>query len=319
MNTKIAAITFNPSYDLVGTIETLKNGSVNQVETIGWHAAGKAINVAKVLSDLDLDVTLGGFLGQDNIEGFTSLFQQQSITNRCYAVKGRTRINVKLTESSKQVTDLNFTGFSVTESDWQAFCESSLAWLKEMDLICISGSLAKGIPLAAFSAWMQQVRSFCPRLVFDSSGAALQAGLKLNPWLIKPNQEELSQWAGKPLTCRDEIQAAAISLQQQGIEHVVVSLGSEGALWVTARGCWFAQPLSCNLLSTVGAGDSMVAGLIYALVKGYCIEEAMSFATAVAAQAIEQSGVGITNRIALETLQAKVKIQSVTTPRKDNV
>lgn len=319
MKAKIATITFNPSYDLIGCTETIKKGNVNQVDTIGWHAAGKAINVAKVLRDLDLDVTITGFLGQDNIDGFTTLFQQYRLTNRCLAVNGRTRINVKLTEANKQVTDLNFTGFTVTEEDWQRFCSSSLSWLPEMDVVCISGSLAKGISVEAFSSWMQQVRQCCPRIVFDSSGAALQAGLKIKPWLIKPNQEELSQWAGKVLTHRDEVQAAAIQLQQQGIENVVVSLGSEGALWVSAEGCWFAEPLRCNLVSTVGAGDSMVAGLIYGLVQGYRLEDSMRFATAVAAQAIEQSGVGITSREALQMLQAKVTIQKVTAPRKDNL
>lgn len=318
MNQKIATITFNPSYDLVGATPSLKNGCVNQVDTLGWHAAGKAINVAKVLRDLGLDVTLGGFLGRDNIDGFTTLFQQQAITNRCLAVKGCTRINVKLTEANKQVTDLNFTGFSVTEEDWMEFSESSTAWLQTMEVVCISGSLAKGISVASFSAWMQQIRTVCPRLVFDSSGVVLEAGLKLKPWLIKPNQDELSAWAGKPLTTRIEVEAAAIKLQQQGIDNVVVSLGSEGALWVTAEGCWFAEPLTCNLVSTVGAGDSMVAGLIYGLVQGYCVKEAMSFATAVATLAIEQSGVGIKSREALQVRQAEVTIKSVATLRKDN-
>lgn len=98
MSRRVATITLNPAYDLVGYTAEIERGEVNLVKTTGLHAAGKGINVAKVLKDLGIDVTVGGFLGKENQDGFQLLFSEPGIANRFQVVEGRTRINVKLTE-----------------------------------------------------------------------------------------------------------------------------------------------------------------------------------------------------------------------------
>jgi len=148
-------------------------------------------------------------------------------------VEGRTRINVKLTEENSEVTDLNFSGFTITEQDWQSFVTDSLEWLKDFDMIAISGSLPAGVSLDKFTTWMKQVKTICPKVVFDSSRDALVAGLKAKPWLIKPNDKELEMYVGRKLSTLAEIKAAAMELIDDGIENIVISLGSKGALWVT--------------------------------------------------------------------------------------
>lgn len=117
MSRRVATITLNPAYDLVGFCPEIERGEVNLVKTTGLHAAGKGINVAKVLKDLGIDVTVGGFLGKDNQDGFQQLFSELGIANRFQVVQGRTRINVKLTEKDGEVTDFNFSGFEVTPGD----------------------------------------------------------------------------------------------------------------------------------------------------------------------------------------------------------
>lgn len=101
MNSKhVAAITLNVAYDLMGFCPEIELGEMNRVQTIGLYAAGKGINVAKLLRslDVDVDVTVGGFLGQDNSEGFLQLFSELNLTNRFQLVEGRNRLNIKLTE-----------------------------------------------------------------------------------------------------------------------------------------------------------------------------------------------------------------------------
>ncbi|WP_249443003.1 PfkB family carbohydrate kinase, partial [Escherichia coli] len=105
MSRRVATITLNPAYDLVGFCPEIERGEVNLVKTTGLHAAGKGINVAKVLKDLGIDVTVGGFLGKDNQDGFQQLFSELGIANRFQVVQGRTRINVKLTEKDGEVTE----------------------------------------------------------------------------------------------------------------------------------------------------------------------------------------------------------------------
>ena len=173
MSRRVATITLNPAYDLVGFTPEIERGEVNLVRTTGLHAAGKGINVAKVLK-----------LG---------------IANRFQVVQGRTRINVKLTEKDGEVTDFNFSGFEVTPGDWERFVNDSLSWLGQFDMVCVSGSLPSGVSPEAFTDWMTRLRSQCPCIIFDSSREALVAGLKAAPWLVKPNRRELEIWAGRKL------------------------------------------------------------------------------------------------------------------------
>lgn len=308
---RVATITLNPAYDLVGYCPGIERGEVNLIQTKGLHAAGKGINVAKVLRDLGIDVTVGGFIGQDNQEGFQQLFSTYRIANRFQVVPGRTRINVKLTENDGIVTDLNFSGFTVSPTDWQRFASDSLSWLGQFDMVCISGSLPLGVSQQAFTDWMSRLRNLCPCTIFDSSRETLKAGLKASPWLVKPNRRELENWIGHPLPELQDVICAARRLREQGIIHVVVSLGEDGALWANAYGEWLAKPPAVKVVSTVGAGDSMVGGLIYGLLMQESSEHTLRLATAVAAMAVSQTNVGVTDRSCLATMMARVELKAV--------
>ncbi|OCG64556.1 1-phosphofructokinase, partial [Gilliamella sp. Fer4-1] len=302
MTYRIATITLNPAYDLLGFCPKVELGDVNLVQTNALLAAGKGINVAKVLSDLDVQLTVGGFLGKENRDGFNLLFKSLNVVDKFETIAGRTRINVKLTEESSEVTDLNFSGFTISEQDWQSFVKNSLEWLKDIDMVAISGSLPAGVSLDKFTNWMEQVKAICPKIVFDSSRDALVAGLKAKPWLIKPNDKELEMWIGRKLSTLDDVKKAAMELVNGGVDNVIISLGSKGALWVTKNEAWLAKPPKCQVVSTVGAGDSMVAGLMYGLITEQSIKDTLVFASSVAALSVGQAGVGIAERQAVNNM-----------------
>ncbi|OCG49257.1 MULTISPECIES: 1-phosphofructokinase [Gilliamella] len=308
MTYRIATITLNPAYDLLGFCPKVELGDVNLVQTNALLAAGKGINVAKVLTDLDVQLTVGGFLGKDNRDGFNLLFKTLNVVDKFQTVEGRTRINVKLTEENSEVTDLNFSGFTISEQDWQNFVTSSLEWLKNIDMVAISGSLPAGVSLEKFTQWMKQVKAICPKIVFDSSRDALVAGLKAKPWLIKPNDKELEMWVGRKLPTLDDVKKAAMDLVNGGVDNVIISLGSKGALWVTKHEAWLAKPPKCQVVSTVGAGDSMVAGLMYGLMTEQSIKDTLVFASSVAALSVGQAGVGVSDRQAVNNMLEKIEI-----------
>ncbi|AWR59173.1 1-phosphofructokinase [Proteus mirabilis] len=308
MRRRVATITLNPAYDLVGLSAPIELGEVNRVTTAGFHAAGKGINVAKVLKSLGIDVTVGGFLGKENQDGFQKEFSEAGIANRFQMVEGRTRINVKLTEPNGKVTDFNFSGFEITKQDWTRFVNDTLSWAGQFDMICVSGSVPPSIDLNDFTTWMKRLRSECMCLIFDSSREAFVAGLKALPWLVKPNHHELEIWAGRPLPELSDVVHAAHELRQQGIAHVVISLGEQGAMWVNASGAWMAKPPKCDVVSTVGAGDSMVGGLIYGLMMRQTSEHTLRLATAISALAVSQTNVGITDREQLARMMTEVEL-----------
>lgn len=309
---RIATVTLNPAFDLVGRLARIEIGEVNSVETLGIYPAGKGINVAKVLSDLGLALTVTGFLGEDNQGDFVQAFQQNGLNDEFYRIKGKTRINVKITETEADVTDLNFLGFEVCTNDWRKFTALSQRWHEQFDLVAVCGSLPRGVSPEQFADWLKSLQLQGLKVVLDSSNAALTYGLQAKPWLVKPNRRELEVWANRPLNQLDEIIAAAQQLHESGIENVVISMGEKGSIWLNSEGVLQAQPPRCeNVVSTVGAGDSMVAGLIFGLSQGWSKAETLKLASATSALAVSQSNVGISDRNELEQILQQVKIVDI--------
>ena len=294
---------------MVGRLKRIELGEVNTVETLGLFPAGKGINVAKVLKDLGVDVTVGGFLGEDNQGDFVTLFDKLGLQDKFQRVPGRTRINVKITETEADVTDLNFLGYEISDSAWQQFVADSLAYCKSFDIVAVCGSLPRGVTPDLFADWLKQLHQAGIKVVLDSSNAALTAGLSARPWLVKPNHRELEAWVGYTLNSLEEIVSAAKKLKAQGIANVIISMGAQGSVWLSDEAVIQAQPPKCeNVVSTVGAGDSMVAGLIYGLINGLPQKDTLAFASAVSAFAVSQSNVGISDRTLLEPILNNVNI-----------
>lgn len=309
---KVATITLNAAYDLVGRLAHIELGEVNTVETLGLFPAGKGINVAKVLTDLGLEVAVGGFLGEDNVGDFELMFKKQGLEDKFHRVAGKTRINVKITETEADVTDLNFLGYEISPQAWQQFTADSLAYCLDFDIVAVCGSLPRGVTPELFADWLQQLHRAGVKVVLDSSNAALTAGLKANPWLVKPNHRELEAWIGRSLNSLEEIIAAAKQLSAQGIANVIISMGANGSLWLSGDSVILAQPPKCeNVVSTVGAGDSMVAGLIYGIEQGLSQQDTLAFASAVSAFAVSQSNVGVSDKALLEPILANVKVTQI--------
>ncbi len=309
---KVVTITLNTAYDLVGRLERIELGEVNTVETLGLFPAGKGINVAKVLKDLDVDVAVGGFLGKDNVGDFEHMFKSQGLTDKFQRVFGKTRINVKITETAADVTDLNFLGYQISEQDWKTFVAHSLEYCRQFDIVAVCGSLPRGVTPEQFKIWLSELHDVGVKVVLDTSNAALTAGLKAKPWLVKPNHRELEAWIGKSLNTIEEIIEAAKSLKAQGIANVIISMGANGSIWLSDNAIVQAKPEKCkNVVSTVGAGDSMVAGLIYGIVNNFTQADTLAFASAVSAFAVTQSNVGISDRTLIDPILANVQISII--------
>lgn len=169
-------------------------------------------------------MTVTGFLGRDNQELFCQLFEQLGVQDAFIRIVGATRINVKLVEQNGAVSDINFPGIQVTEADIEAFEATLQRLAQDHDYFVLAGSLPQGISPQRCAGWIAQLRSMNKKVLFDSSRDALLAGLDAKPWLIKPNDEELSQWCGRELTTLTDCQQAAAELAQKQIENIVISM-----------------------------------------------------------------------------------------------
>lgn len=308
---KVVTITLNPALDLTGHLaDSLNVGSVSLVSQSNLHPAGKGVNVAKVLSDLGAQVTVTGFLGKDNQEPFCQLFEQIKAQDCFVRVAGATRINVKLVDKDSQVSDINFPGVEVDQAAIEAFEQTLETLAQDHDYFVMAGSLPRGVTPQQCAKWIEQLHQKGKKVLFDSSRDALKAGLNAQPWLIKPNDEELSELLEKELNTTEECQQAAQTLESKGIENIVISMGAKGVMWLN-QGQWLqSQPPRMQVVSTVGAGDTLVAGLTWGHLNQWSHQDILSFATALSALAVTQIGVGVENPQLVTELQQQIRIQA---------
>ncbi|MCQ4299929.1 1-phosphofructokinase [Pseudomonas songnenensis] len=308
---RVLTVTLNPALDLTVQLPFLRLGEVNRSESLQVHAAGKGLNVAQVLADLGHQLTVTGFLGETNPQAFEQLFAARGFTDEFVRVAGETRSNLKLAETDGRVTDINGPGLAVSEAQ----CDELLARLQRLapahDLVVVAGSLPRGIDSQWFVQLLNSLKALGVRVALDTSGAALRDGLATRPWLIKPNEEELAEARGVDLTGSSALLAEARRLQGEGIEHVVVSQGADGVSWFSPGAALHANPPRVRVVSTVGAGDSLLAGMLHGLLVGWPAERTLAHATAIAAQAVGQVGFGITDTAELAELEAAVRLQSL--------
>lgn len=308
---RVVTITLNPALDLTGSIKSLAVGSVSLADKGSLHAAGKGVNVAKVLSDLGAQVTVTGFLGRDNDGLFKQLFTDMNAKDAFIRVAGATRINVKLVEQNGQVSDINFPGVHVSAQAINEFEKGLFELAKTHQFFVLAGSLPQGISPELCASWIAKLHQMGKKVLFDSSRAALAAGLNAHPWLIKPNDEELSEFVGRELQTTESCQQAATDIATKGIENIVVSLGSKGVMWLQNSEqdtpIWrYAQPPKMQVVSTVGAGDTLVAGLCWGHMQSWPAQQIISFSTALSALAVAQVGVGVPDIEAVKALQKQV-------------
>ncbi|QJI33883.1 1-phosphofructokinase [Pseudomonas sp. ADAK13] len=302
---RILSLTLNPALDLTVRLARLEPGEVNRSEAMITHAAGKGVNVAQVLADLGHQVTVGGFLGEDNPQAFEMLIARRGFTDAFIRVPGETRSNIKIAEQDGRVTDVNAPGPVVSEQAQQALLEQLARIAPAYDAVVVAGSLPRGITPQWFQGLLQQLKNLGLKVALDTSGEALRAGLNAGPWLVKPNTEELADALGHSTDAIRE-------LHQLGVEHVVVSDGAAGVSWYSPGTALHATPPKVSVASTVGAGDSLLAGMLHGLLTFDVPETTLRRATAIAAMAVTQIGFGITDDAQLETLQSGVHVRPLT-------
>lgn len=308
---RILTLTLNPALDLTVQMSRMEPGQVNRSDAMHTHAAGKGVNVAQVLADLGHQLTVSGFLGEDNLQAFEALFAKRGFVDAFIRVPGETRSNLKLAEADGRITDINGPGPLVSEAAQQALLDRLDQIAPGHDAVVVAGSLPQGISPAWLQALIVRLKNLGLNVALDTSGEALRAALKAGPWLIKPNTEELADALDAPIISIAAQAEAAAGLRAKGIEHVVISQGSEGVHWFSSSTALQSLPPKVTVASTVGAGDSLLAGMVHGLLSGHSPQQTLRTATAIAAMAVTQIGFGINDAAQLKRLESGVNVRTL--------
>jgi 1-phosphofructokinase len=309
MNSKVATITLNPAVDQTVAIPNFKTGAVNRVEWEQRHPGGKGVNVASFLADLGVSVTVTGFLGQAEQEWFQQFFDQKGIHNCFVSVPGKTRVNVKIIDSvQQQITDINFPGQKPNDNDINQLDHILDALMPFCSWFVLSGSLPSGLSFDFYNSIITRLKAENKTVVLDTSGASLRQAISLAPDVIKPNIEELQTLLGRLLEGDRAIIAAAQDLLAQGIKCVVVSRGAQGAIFVEADQVITACPPPMEVVSTVGAGDALVAGLVAGKLRKLPLSDCARLAIACSMGILTQVGSQLPSQETLDALADQVNV-----------
>lgn len=309
---KVLTLTLNPALDLAIRLGPIRLGEVNRTESTRLDAAGKGINVAHVLRGLGHNVTVSGLLGVDNEAAFVRAFARYGLHDAFIRVPGESRINAKLSEPDGRVTDLNGPGPLIPAHALDTLSVRLRPLLPGIDAVVISGSLPPNVTPEQLAHLITRIREREVPVWLDTSGPALVSGLAARPTGVKPNETELAEWAGSPLNTPQARLQAALRLNAEGIEDVLVSAGAEGVIWAQRGEALVAESPRVTVVSTVGAGDTLLAGTLHGILSGWTRERSLRFATALAAESVRHIGVGEPNAEDFEVLQQQTLVRSLT-------
>ena len=265
----IYTITFNPALDYITQVENFKIGEINRTKTETILPGGKGLNVSIVLKNLEIENTALGFIAGFTGEELKRKLELKGVKTDFIKVKeGVTRINVKISSEDNKVeeTALNGIGPKITKNDIEELFKK-LDEVTIEDIVILSGSIPKNINEDIYKKICKKLSKKGITFVVDSTQELLMSILQYNPFLIKPNKEELEETLNCKISTNDEIINAAKELKKRGAQNVLVSLGKDGAILLTKDDkVLVSKAPKGKIVNTVGSGDSMIAGFL----AGYC-------------------------------------------------
>ncbi|MDO8904050.1 1-phosphofructokinase family hexose kinase [Hydrogenophaga sp.] len=311
----VLCLTMNPAVDLATeTQRVLPTHKLRCSDTL-HDAGGGGINVARVLARMGGAPALLSLAGGPTGDWLRTRLVQEGLAATLLPIENDTRISFTVHENATGA-EFRFVmpGPTLSTQEWQACLDHLQALDPFPDVLVASGSLPPGVPDHFYARLARLCRARGARLVLDTAGAPLAAALDEGVYLVKPNLRELRELMGQPLEDPAAWQAAAASLVNDGRAQVVaLTLGHLGAVLATTQGLWVAAPLSIEVASAVGAGDSFVGGLVWAVQHHRPLTEAFAWGVAAGSAALLTTGTGLCNPQDVQRLQPTVSLSHVPT------
>jgi 1-phosphofructokinase len=299
----IYTLTLNPSLDYMVEVNQLFVGRLNRTIQETLLPGGKGINVSQVLQRFHIKNTALGFTGGFTGEHIKHFLLEQGIDTDFVNILGDTRINVKI--KSDEETEINAMGPMVSKADF-SLLKHKIGQLTHNDMLILSGSIPSSMSTRTYEELVKICCLHGTRFVVDAEGDSLVNVIPFKPFLIKPNHHELGGIFHKDIHSVEDVISHGVQLLNNGAQHVLVSCADKGAILITEEAVWIGTAPSGHVVSSVGAGDSMVAGFITAFEKTKQLEDAFRFC--IAAGSATAFSKGLCTKEMVERLLPEVKI-----------
>ena len=305
----ILTVTLNTGLDHTLFMDQLRLGYTQKVRASTMSMAGKPADASWVLSTLGIPNLATGFAAGELGKKMEAMLRQRGAQTDFLWVAGETRLNtVLVVDGDSLQTTLTTETLQITPADVAAFYEKQAGLLQNSDAMIIGGSAPRMVGPEVYRELVAAAAKRSVPVVLDACGPYLEYGLQGRPTVIKPNQQELEAFVGRPLPLPEDVLAAARELRERHSVSVIATLGKDGAFAVLPGRDYFIPPLDVPMVSPAGAGDATVAGLSAALADRQPLEEGVRLGLAAAAAVVMQPGTADCRKEDVDRLYKEIQL-----------
>ncbi|MCR1898293.1 1-phosphofructokinase [Irregularibacter muris] len=305
----IITLTLNPAIDKTIEVNNFTINHVNRISKVRIDPGGKGINVSKVIQKLGGDSKALGVLAGRSGDFIKDQLDRLGIDHDFISINGETRTNIKIVDREENTnTDINEKGPLLTLEDLQKVMDKLFFLLNPQDILVLSGSVPSNVEDGIYQKIIAKAKKRKVKTILDADGSLLRQGIEAGPYLVKPNIHELERVYQQKILNTEKAIECAKNIFKHGVEIVVLSLGGEGAIFMTKEQTIKVGGIKVDVISTVGAGDAMVAALALAIHRGYSLEKAIKLSIATSAASVMTAGTEAGHPRVVEQLEEHVHL-----------
>jgi 1-phosphofructokinase family hexose kinase len=308
----IYTLTLNPALDRELLVPEITYGNVIRTSEINIDIGGKGFNVSRMLSIMGINNVAVGFLGKKTGEIMADGLEALKIKADIIWINEETRTNISIVSKlNNQHIKVNENGPFVSLVEQNKLLQHLENTVQPDDWFVLAGSLPRNIHSDYYARIINIAQSHNAKVILDTSGEALELSLSEKPYLIKPNHKEACEISGLPGNTIDEIKTVASFLRKKGAQNVVISLGDKGAFLQTDEGSWVITSPKIIEKNPIGAGDSLVGGILYGISNNLNLQEALKWGVACGAITASLHGTQMGSIEMITSLHSLVNIEKV--------
>jgi len=304
----ITVIGFNTAIDRFIRLDTLRPGEVSRALDEQAYPGGKGLHVAQTIAALGERVQLVGLVDAAHRNMIGRQMCERGVLFHGIEIADNLRTCIALQDAGGQITEILGQGPLLDSAQQEALLRAFRRGVDDSDLVVLSGSLPRGFPPTTYAELATYVRDAGKRCLVDAGGELLQHAVQAQPFLVKPNRDEISELLGRPIGDLAAAVDAVHELRTRGVAMPVVTMGALGAVAADANGVWHAAIELAQIRNTVGSGDCLLAGMTVGMTRNMNLEETLRLGVACGAANAQGQETGFVERRAVEALRSQVRV-----------
>lgn len=308
---KILTITLNPAFDIHCEVPQLIPSHEHLAKITSRDVGGKGINISRVLTVGGVSNSALVVIGNESGNEFSRCLSREGIKHYDFVFQGRVRENITVHTEDGSETRISFSDSIGTDAIWQQVEDRLFSLIENDTIVTFTGRIPDGIPFEAVKKAVLKLGTLGVKVVIDSKSFEKSDLIECKPWLIKPNQEEVSQYAREEIDTQEKALSIATEFHKLGVANVMISLGEQGSVLVCEQGRFVAEPPPISAISTVGAGDSTIAGFLIGVAQSFSPRDCLQLAVAYGTASCLTAGTGAPEKEAVARILSQTKVKRI--------